>query len=164
MRVTPCTNDRYKQRAFTLVELVIVILILGILAGVAAPRLFSVSSKASQRTFAQQLHVFYEAVERYYMENQTYPAESASGVLPTELESYLLKMAFGNETAIGGLWDYQANSYGFIAGIGVHFPSGKGYPGDSVMQEIDQLIDDGNTSTGAFQAKDGGNRFYFIKK
>lgn len=55
-----------KQRnAFTLIELVVVILILGILAGVGAPKLFSTSGKATESGVKQTLSVVRNAIELY---------------------------------------------------------------------------------------------------
>lgn len=55
-----------KRRAgFTLIELVIVIMILGILAGVAAPKLFSTSATAKDNGLKQTLAIIRDAIELY---------------------------------------------------------------------------------------------------
>jgi prepilin-type N-terminal cleavage/methylation domain-containing protein len=59
-----------KQRnGFTLIELVVVILILGILAGVGAPKLFSTSSKASESGVKQTLSIIRDSIELYAADN-----------------------------------------------------------------------------------------------
>ena len=63
-----------KNRGFTLVELVVVILILGILAGVAAPRLLDTSGCAADNGLKQTLKVMRDAIELYAAEH--------GGVLP----------------------------------------------------------------------------------
>ena len=148
--------------AFTLIELVVVILILGILAAVAAPRLVATSSETSQQAFIRHLLVFYNAVERYYLDHQAFPPDSPTGVMPPELDPYLRATEFTKQTPIGGQWDYATTAYGLIAGVGVHFPGGAGFPGFTVMNEIDTLLDDGLIDKGSFQRKDSGARFYFI--
>ena len=54
---------------FTLVELVVVIMILGILAAVAAPKLLSTSGTASDNGLKQTLSIVRDAIELYAAEN-----------------------------------------------------------------------------------------------
>lgn len=57
------------QRAFTLVELVVVILILGILAGVAAPKFLDTSKTATDNGLRQTLSIIRDAIELYAANN-----------------------------------------------------------------------------------------------
>lgn len=75
------------RRAFSLVELVVVVLIVGILAAVAAPKMFDTSTKARESATKASLSVVRNAIELYYSENATYPASATS--LPTDLQRYL---------------------------------------------------------------------------
>ena len=73
------------RRAFSLVELVIVILILGILAAVAAPRMFDQATTARQNGTRQSLVVIRNAIELYRAQNGALPTAD----IKTQLQPFL---------------------------------------------------------------------------
>jgi prepilin-type N-terminal cleavage/methylation domain-containing protein len=76
-----------KQRnGFTLIELVVVILILGILAGVGAPKLFSTSDKATEAGVKQTLSVIRNAIQLYAADHGSKPSGTD---LYDDLQDYL---------------------------------------------------------------------------
>src|SRR4051812_31323687 len=78
-------------RAFTLVELVVVVMILGILAAIAAPRLFGASNQAIDNSARQSLGVVRNAIDKYTAEHAgTLPgADGQELTFTTDLKSYL---------------------------------------------------------------------------
>ncbi|TWT98081.1 Type II secretion system protein G precursor [Botrimarina colliarenosi] len=79
----------HKQpRGFTLVELVVVIMILGILAGVAAPKLLGTSSTATENGLKQTLSVVRDAIELYAAQN--------AGALPPATDDATFKASLAN--------------------------------------------------------------------
>jgi len=79
-------NMKRRRSAFSLVELVVVVLILGIIAAVAAPRMFDTASDARQNSTKTSLAVLRDAIELYKAQNSTYPP---SGTLATALKPFL---------------------------------------------------------------------------
>lgn len=65
-----------KQSGFSLIEMVIVILVIGIVAAMAAPRVFDTATSAEQNTTRQQLAVLRNAIEMYRARAGIYPAQN----------------------------------------------------------------------------------------
>lgn len=84
------TKEAGRNRTgFSLVELVVVVLIMGILAAVAAPRMFDKMTESRENATKQSLAVLRSAIELYKLENGSYPADPAS-----DLENHVIKGPF----------------------------------------------------------------------
>lgn len=79
---------RTHQHAFTLVELLLVVVILGILAAVAIPQFSDSSAEAKAASLQSNLAVVRQAIE-YYRTNHNgkYPGYPAAGGAPTAAET-----------------------------------------------------------------------------
>lgn len=83
---------RRMRRGFTLVELTVVILIIGIVATIAAPKFFDSVSTARNKSSSQTVEVVRDAVELYQANNTTYPGQDDSAAtLKSQLEPFLRK-------------------------------------------------------------------------
>ena len=75
-----------KRGGFSLIEMVIVILILGIIAAVAAPKMFDTAKTAEENATRQQLAILRNAIEMARARDGVYPAANQ---LPTVLAAML---------------------------------------------------------------------------
>lgn len=64
---------RQNQRGFTLIEIMVVVVILGILAAIVVPRLLDEPDKARRTSAATQIRSFEEALGIFKLENSFYP-------------------------------------------------------------------------------------------
>ncbi|RME37559.1 MAG: type II secretion system protein GspG, partial [Deltaproteobacteria bacterium] len=70
MRIQKCLSD---QRGFTLIEILVVVLILGILAGIVVPRLLDKPEEARRTKAAVQIRGLEEALSIFKLDNGFYP-------------------------------------------------------------------------------------------
>ncbi len=79
-----------RRIGFTLVELVVVVLILGILAAIAAPKLLNTSGSATDNGLKQTLSVIRDAIELYAAQNNgTLPPSTTDANFKLALTTYV---------------------------------------------------------------------------
>ena len=154
-------NKRKHKRGFTLIEILIVVIILGILAAIVIPQFSNASDDAARATFLINGKIFVVAAMRFELDTGQFPEDSSSGALPAGFEQYIQPEKWIGGTPIGGVWDCELNSFGITSAVGVHF-NGSGVTRDmAFMQQVDAMVDDGDLTTGSFQ-QIAADRYYFI--
>jgi type IV pilus assembly protein PilA len=133
-----------RRRGFTLVEIMIVVVIIGLLAALAIPAFARVKQRAQNSRVANDLRVFAQAFDTYLMENGAWPADAAPGVVPTELVGRL-PAAWSKPTPIGGLYEWDNEPA--LKSLTLYQTTAP----MTQMLAIDALIDDGNSATGNLQ-------------
>ena len=144
-------SNRPHSDAFTLVEIMIVVVIIGLLAAMAIPAFARVQSQSKVSAFANDIRIGSQAFESYAMENGGWPVDGG-GSIPATMAGYLNLAKFNGPTPLGGTWDWDNGVFGVTAGLSVRNPT----VDSATMVLVDQQIDDGNLATGDFRARTGG--------
>ncbi len=89
--------SKAKTKGFTLVELVVVVVIIGILAAVAAPKFLNKTDAAKAQVSLQKLAAVKNAIELYRSENTGYPdAANLASTMRNYIKGGLPIVEFGD--------------------------------------------------------------------
>ncbi|THB79342.1 MAG: type II secretion system protein GspG [Desulfobacteraceae bacterium] len=67
------TNFKHREKGFSLIELLIVMVILGLLAGLVGPRMFGKVDTSKQKSAKAQIGLFEAALDMYRLDMGKYP-------------------------------------------------------------------------------------------
>jgi prepilin-type N-terminal cleavage/methylation domain-containing protein len=143
-----------QTEGFTLVEILITAAIIGLVALMALPQVLRSWHHAQAKRFSSDLRIVAGAADSYATENGTFPTNHPPGVAPSGLDPYLKRFEW-DRPPIGGVWDWEANSQGVIAGISVFDPS----VNVRTMEEVDRTVDDGDLESGFFRFRADGRGY-----
>jgi general secretion pathway protein G len=105
-----------RNAGFTLLELLVVIVIIGLLAGYVAPRYFSQVGKSEVQVARAQIDALEKAVDQYRLDNRRYPTnEEGLAAVQPYLKKTLPNDPWGRPYLYrtpGEKSDYEVVSYG----------------------------------------------------
>lgn len=144
------------RSAFSLVEVMIVVVIIGILAAIAIPAFQKVRKNSMASRIANDFRVFQTAFETHATESGSWAPDGSGNNLPATVRPYLENSAWFREPPLGGYWDWEVNRLGYRAGIALAW--GEDMP--DVMLRVDEILDDGDFSSGRFVR--ANDRYLFV--
>lgn len=138
------------RRGFTLVEILIVVVILGILAAIVVPQFASASDDARVSAFIGSLKNLETSMEMYRAREGSWPPDTSTGTWQAELTGYIKQGDFEVSTPIGGAWDTETNESGVAHAVGA-MTDGADAPDAVLLLAVDEQFDDGDLATGRFR-------------
>lgn len=141
-----------KNEGFTLVEILIVVAIIGILAGFGIPSILAANRQSRSKILISDIRTASSAFTQYFFDNNHFPSDKGPTQMPTGMSEYLSKFPWSEKTSVGGNWDWDYGVYGVTAAVSVHQP----FFSTEDMQKIDSIIDDGSLNSGTFRIRPGG--------
>ena len=144
---------KLNQAAFSLVELLVVIAVVGILAAVAIPSFDNYREKAKISAAAEELKGLRAAFYAYLADNEDLPADVGGGTIPAGMADYIPNGIFSNGTPLGGRYNWDGLPGHNPPGISIESPS----VSITVMQSLDSFLDDGSLGTGQFVVTGDGH-------
>lgn len=151
--------QRHQTRpAFTLVEIMIVVVIIGLLMAIAVPSWQKIRIQAQNARLLNDYRQYTDTFKQYNLEYGEWPQDRNRGVFPPEMEGYLRREVFTERNFVNGVWDWEGDTNG-VSGLTLR----EANVSEEQMLLIDRQLDDGNLSTGMFvQGAVAGSGYTYI--
>lgn len=158
-------KSRADRTAYTILEIVVVLTVIGILAAIAVPYIKRAKDSAIISTLENDLRVFSQEFKDFELNFRSYPpTQNTPGLYPIGMEDRM-SHTWTLPSVIGGTyrWVYSGgddveNPYAYIEVTGNSTETLRIDP--NRLSEIDHDLDDGNPSTGKLRLSGLSIRYY----
>jgi len=119
--------SRTRPRGFTLIELILVVMVLGILASIAVLKYIDLRNSALAAQMAQELRAIQIAALNYHADLEQWPAETPAGAVPLGLATLLPGQLAGSFDRRDYLLDYEnfGDTSEVVIGVSVTTPDAR---------------------------------------
>jgi prepilin-type N-terminal cleavage/methylation domain-containing protein len=160
-------RKRHPTRAFTLVEIMVVVVIIGLLAAMGLPTYRHITMRSKATALVNDIRSYSTALVTYNLQNGHWPADTGPGVIPPEMVGALPK-AFTLKTPIGGVyeWDGDVSANGFYTKAAISIQNATNNPMTDdldLLEMVDAQMDDGNLATGNVRLGSGNTLVFVIE-
>ncbi len=138
--------SRGHRNGFTLIELMVVLVVIGVLTAVAIPTLASNIDRARMAAAVSQMKSFADGIHSFAILNGAYPGDNHEAV-PAGTDGYINGTAFLEPTPLGGRYNFDYFSGGDYVGISI---SSFNFPQET-RERLDAYVDgEVNLASGIF--------------
>ncbi|MGB0370655.1 MAG: type II secretion system protein [Opitutales bacterium] len=131
---------------FTLIEIMIVVVTIGLLAAIAVPAFNKIRESSQASRVANDMRVFRDAIQAYSLSEGSLPEHTSGGLAP-EFVGWIGQGQWNEGSGFAnGVWEfYNPNDGSYIPEIVLDTP---GAENSSLFQKVDATLDDGSAATG----------------